>query len=353
VNTRICRTAIAALLLWTALAAPALGAVLELSTGELVPGKVESLDDTGVSFVRESGSTLRVTWDLVVPGCRYDLVRESLAPGDAAGRVKLGKWCAEQGMFRAARRELLEAKGLVYAGPEDLDALLATVRRTEADAALEAVDGLTDQGELDTALERLKSYLRTADPGPDADRVRARVPGLIQRIERRDEETRKADDDRKKAEKDGRLKEWIERNLKSADALRDEGGEAAADAFAQIAKGNQTRSRDALAKAEQRYQSARAAYARVRKAVKDGAAADTCAEHAKDCDGRTVEVLTRWGRLEAGNKNWKQASAVVDRGLKIDAVSRELLELRATIDKNWIRRKMSDTSNARGHASSY
>jgi hypothetical protein len=91
----------------------------------------------------------------------------------------------------------------------------------------------------------------------------------------------------------------------------------------------------------------------VKKAVKEGEAAEKCTEQMKECDLRTVEVLVRWGRLEVGNKNWRQASAAVDRGLRIDAVNRELLELRAVIDKNWLRRRASEITNATGHSSSY
>jgi hypothetical protein len=67
----------------------------------------------------------------------------------------------------------------------------------------------------------------------------------------------------------------------------------------------------------------------------------------QDCDRRTVELLVKWGGMEVDNKSWKLASPIVDRGLKIDPVDRELLEERATIDKNWIRRKLSDLTNAK------
>lgn len=344
------RAVLVALVLATSTAASA--DVLELVTGEVVAGKVDAIDEDGVTFVPEKGGSMRVRWDRVPHQTRYDLTRATLAADDAQGRVKLARWCASVGLYRAARRELVEAKGLGSPEGTDVDALLAEVRSAEADATLEAVDALADRGDLDVALDRLKSYLRSADPGPDADRVRSRVADVLQRIERRDEEARQGEEERKKAEKDGRLKDWIARTMKGADEKKEDAGEAAAEAFTHLAKGSQSRARDALAASEKKYQAARADYARVRKAVKEGEAADECAERAKDCDERTVEVLVRWGRLEVQNKSWKQASSIVDRGLKIDAVDRELLELRATIDANWVRRKLSDVSNARGHSSS-
>ena len=335
-----------------ALTATARAEVLEMTTGDLVPGKVESLDDVGVTFLPEKGARMRIPWDAVPARCRYRLTRASLAADDAAGRVKLAKWCLEAGFHREARGDLLEAKGLGYSGTEDVDALLAASRKAEADAVLDRVDALVERSDLDAALQRLRDYLRAADPGEDADRVRSRVPDLMQRIERRDEDARQADEDRKKAEKEGKLKDWIDRTMKGADARKDDAGTAAAEGFTQLAKGNQTRARDGLGQAETKYQAARADYVRVKKVVKEGPAADTCSERIKDCDERTVEVLIRWGRLEVQNKNWKQASGIVDRGLRIDPVDRELLELRSTIDTSWIRRKASDVSNAHGHASS-
>lgn len=342
----------AAMIAVAAAAGAARAAVLELVTGEIVAGDVAKLDDQGVTFVPEKGGEVRAAWDRVAPRCRYDLTRAALRPGDAAGLVGLAKWAADAGFHRLARRDLIEAGGLGYSGPEDLKALIAGVTRAEADATLETVDELVARGQPDAALERVKAYLRAADPGPDADRVRARVTDLVARIERAEEEARQAEEERRKAEKEGKLRDWALKTVQSADRRKDEAGAAAADAFAWIARGNQSRAREFLAKAESRYQAARTEYARVRKALREGPVADECAERAKDCDGRTVEVLVRWGRMEAGNKAWKLASPVVDRGLRIDAVSRELLELRAEIDRNWIRRKLSDTTNARGHASS-
>ena len=325
--------------------------VLELKSGDLLAGKAESLDDEGVTFVAEKGGSMRVAWDRVVPRCRYDLTKASLAADDAPGRIKLAKWCLAAGLHRSARRELLEAKGLGTADADGVDSLLAEVRRAEADTTLDTVDALVERGELDQALEKVKGYLRAADPGVDADRVRARVPDLLQRIERRDDEVRQADEDRKKAEKDGRLKDWIERTMKGADQKKDDAAAAATDGFTQLAKGSQTRARDALAKGESKYQSARADYVRVRKVVKEGEVADQCADRVRECNERTVEILIRWGRLEVQNKSWKAASAIVDRGLKVDPVDRELLELRSTIDANWLRKKLSDVTNAHGHAS--
>jgi hypothetical protein len=89
----------------------------------------------------------------------------------------------------------------------------------------------------------------------------------------------------------------------------------------------------------------------VKKAAGAGEIADACDKEIRDCDRRTVEVLIRWGRLEVDNKAWRRASPIVDRGLKIDPVDRELLELRRKIDENWIRRKASDITNAHGHES--
>lgn len=343
--------ALAFLVALAAASAPAAADVLQTKDGKLVPGKVVTLDDAGVTFAPESGGEMRVAWETVVPLSRYDLWQASLASDDAAGRVKLAVWALSEDLFLYARRELVKAKGLGYEGPEKLDELIAQVDREEADAALADTDSLIAGGELEKALERVRQFLKVAPPGPEADRVRARVPDLLARIESRDAQEKESEASRKKAEKEGKLKDWIERNLAAAKKTQDAAGERAAAGFAELAKGNQTRARDALSSAEAWFQEARSTYRKVKKTAGAGEVADRCDTEIRDCDRRTVQVLVRWGRMEVDNKAWKRASPIVDRGLKIDPVDRELLELRRRIDESWIRRKLSDVSNARGHES--
>jgi hypothetical protein len=349
------RPALAAAALFAAASFAFAGQVLEMKTGELVPGRVKALDDEGVTFVPEKGGEMRVLWERVWPANRFTLWESTLASDDAEGRVKLGLWALGAELFGPSRRALMEAKGLGYAGGEDLDARLADVRRAEADDALSDVDALVAKGELEKAMERVRAFLRVSEPGADADRVRTKVPDLLERIERRDEEKKAADEARAKAEKEGKLRDWIAKNMKDADEKKAEGGRQASAAYTQLAGGNQTRAREALGRAESAYRGARETYQRVRKAAKDKDP-DTsaeCAERMKDCDVRLVEVLTRWGGLEVENKAWKRASPIVDRGLVVDPVNPELLGLRKKIDENWLRRKLSDVSNASGTTSPY
>jgi hypothetical protein len=294
---------------------------------------------------------MRVSWELVVPQSRYDLWQASLAADDAAGRVALAKWALSADLYLYARRELVKAKGLGYAGPEKLDELIAGVDKEEADAAIADIDAFVATGDLEKALDRAKSYLKTASPGPQADAIHVRAGDIVKRIEIRDAAEKDADEAKKKAEKEGKLKEWIEHNCADAKKRREAAAEKAAAGFVALAKGNQTLTRDALAAAETGFQDARFIYRRVKKAAGAGDVADQCDKDMQDCDRRTVEVLAKWGRMEVDNKAWKLASPIVDRGLKIDPVNRELLDLRKTIDEKWIRRKASDITNAHGHES--
>ena len=333
-----------------ALSATALaGDVLQMKDGKLIAGKAVKVDGDGVTFAPDTGGEMRVGWDAVVPLSRYELWSASLAADDAAGRVELAKWALSADLFLYARREFVKAKGLGYSGEENLDKLIARVDREEADAALADTDAFIADGALEKALERLRNYLKVAPPGAEADRVRERVPDVLARIESRDAQEKEADAAKKKAEKEGKLKDWIEKNLAAAGKSRDDAGTRAAAGFAELAKGNQTRARDSLSAAESLFQSARDVYRRVKKAAGAGEIADACDKEMRDCDRRTVEVLIRWGRLEVDNKAWRRASPLVDRGLKIDPVDRELLELRRKIDENWIRRRASDITNAHGH----
>jgi len=335
-----------------ALAATALaGDVLQMKDGKLIGGRAVKVDAEGVTFAPDSGGEMRVGWDAVLPQSRYELWSASLAAGDSAGRVELAKWALSADLFLYARRELVKAKGLGYSGDEDLDKLIAQVDREEADAALADTDAFVADGELEKALDRLRTYLKIAPPGAEADRVRERVPDLLARIESRDAQEKESDAAKKKAEKEGKLRDWIEKNLAAAGKSRDDAGTRAATGFSELAKGNQTRARESLGAAESGFQAARDVYRRVKKAAGAGEIADACDKEIRDCDRRTVEVLIRWGRLEVDNKAWRRASPIVDRGLKIDPVDRELLELRRKIDENWIRRKVSEITNAHGHES--
>jgi len=345
-------SALAAVLVLGALAASATaGDVLQLKDGKLVAGKVTALDDAGVTFAPDAGGSMRYGWDLVVPMSRYELWQASLAADDAAGRVALAKWAQSADLFLYARREFVKAKGLGYAGPEKLDDLIAAVDKEEAETAVADIDAFTAAGDLEKALERAKSYLKTAPPGEQADVVHARATDLVKRIEIRDAAEKDADEAKKKAEKEGKLKDWVERSRTDAKKRRDAAAEKAAAGFVSLAKGNQTLTRDALSAAETWFQDARTIYRRVKKAVGAGDVAEQCDKDMQDCDRRTVEVLAKWGRMEVDNKAWKLASPIVDRGLKIDPVNRELLDLRATVDEKWIRRRASDISNAHGHES--
>src|SRR5688500_19270189 len=100
------------------------GEVLQLKDGKLMAGRVVSLDDAGVNFAPEQGGEIRVAWDKVVPLSRFNLWESTLAADDATGRVALAKWAHSADLFLYARRELVKAKGLGYAGEEKLSELI-------------------------------------------------------------------------------------------------------------------------------------------------------------------------------------------------------------------------------------
>lgn len=345
---------IRSVLLAALLAAPAAAAeVLKLENGDLVPGEVVEMDDEGVLFARQEGGRIRVAWTAVLPVSRYELWASTLAADDAGGRLELARWALGAQLFHQARREAVKAKGVGdEAAQETATALLADIAEKEADAALATIDERVAEGDLDGALDGARRYLRVAPPGEHADRVRARVPDLLVRIEqaeaaeaeRREEEALERDVQRKQA--------WIETNLAKALSTKEKAQEVSIEAYAYLAKGNQTRSRKALAKAEKGFVSARDLLKRVRRAAGPGEVAEQCQREMEDADRRTVDLLTRWGQLEVGNKAWKKANAVVDRGLRIDPVNTTLLDLRREIDENWIRRRVSDITNAEPRESS-
>ena len=139
------------------------------------------------------------------------------------------------------------------------------------------------------------------------------------------------------------------KHLTSAAENKAKGAEKAIEGFSWLSKGNQTRARAGMKKAETAYTKARDTYKRVLRAVGSGAeSGEYCKSQMKEVDRRLLEIFVRWGGLEVRNKAWKRASPIVDRGLQIDPVHSELTELRNEIDENWIRRRASDITGARG-----
>ncbi len=349
---RMSRHALALLVLLAVAAAARAGEVLKLRNGDLIPGEVVELDADGVLFARERGERLRVGWGEVLPISRYELWSASLAADDAAGRLEVARWALEMGLFHQARREAQRCAGLAGDDAPKAKELLAEIARAEADTALAEIDARLEADDVDGALDEARRYLRIAPPGDDADRVRARVPDLLERIERRDALEREKAEEEERAAKSGRKQAWIDENFRAAQAQKREGEEQSIDAFANLAKGNQTRARRALTAAEKAFAGARDTFKRVARTAGPGETTDACKREMQDCDRRTVTLLGRWGTMEVENKAWRRASDVVDRGLRIDPVDTTLLELRKTIDENWIRRRVSDITNASGHESS-
>ncbi len=351
---RLLVAALVAALLPGLLASEALaGEVLKLKSGDLIPGEVIEMDDAGVLFARQEGGRFRVRWSAVLPVSRYELWASTLAADDAAGRLEIARWALREKLFHQARREAVKAKGIGSDEErEQATALLEHVAQSEADASLAVIDERIAAGDLTGALDRARQYLRVAPPGAHATRVRARVPDLLVRIE----QAQAQETERKQNEALGRdaqrKQAFIEKNLRQALATKQKAQETSIEAYAYLAKGNQTRARRALAKSEKGFLAARNRLKKVRRAAGPGEIAEQCVREMEDADRRTVDLLTRWGALEVGNKSWKKADAAVDRGLRIDPVDSALLDLRREIDENWIRRRVSDISNAKPRGSS-
>ncbi len=332
--------------------------VLKLKNGELIPGDIVRMGDDGLTFERQKGGEFRVGWDAVLPISRFELWESTLATDDATGRLVLAEWAIENKLHHQGRREALKVKGLSGKDTESknrakrADALLARLDVEQADGALTEIDALIAKDDPAGALVRARKYLRVAAPGKHADRVRARVPDLLVRIERAAALKEERREDAARARDVARKASWVRQNLERALRTKTKAQETSIEAYAYLQKGNQTRSRRALAAAEKGFVSARDLLKRVRRGAGPGDIAEQCQREMKDADRRTVDLLTRWGELEVGNRSWKKASAPVDRGLRIDPVNRTLLDLRHTIDTNWIRRRASGITNAKPRGSS-
>lgn len=349
-----CAAALAALVLLVGTASAA--DVVRLSDGGLLPGEVISLDDESVLFQRESGGEVRIPWQAVLPISRYELWGSTLAAHDRDGRESLATWALGASLYPQARRTLLEAQGLLPADASvdeatRLDRLLDDIAKREADAAIAAIDGQIQAAAPEEALAAARKYLRVAPPGAHADRVRARVPDLLVRIEQREEQVKDAREVAADARKRAAKQKKVDAQLTRAADKKTTAVDKQAAAYTHLAKGNQTRSKRALSAAERGFNDARELYVKTARLAGPGEIFELCKSEAKDCDRRLLDALRRWARLEVDNKAWKRASAVVDRAMRLDAVDTELLDMRREIDENWLRRKLSRLTNARGRES--
>ncbi len=326
--------------------------VLKFKNGDLVAGQVVLLDDDGITFRSEDGKEMRVPWERLYPVSRYELWESTIQADDAAGRFALAKWCVDAGLFVQARREAVKAQGLGYSGAAEVGKLITDIDRIEADHVLARVDELLTDAKLNAALDEIRRYLRSAPPGEHADRVRKRVSDIMLRKERLEALKREQLEQEKRERQLAKKQDWVDQQIARARSMKESGSDHAIDGFASLAKGNQSRARQNLERAERSYDGARKLFRKVGRALGSGDVADTMKLHMQDCDRRTLEVLIRWGSIEVDNRAWKKASPIVDRGLRIDPVQRELLELRKKIDENWVRRKLSGLTNASGRESS-
>jgi tetratricopeptide (TPR) repeat protein len=354
------RRALLPLLLLAALAAAAPSAaagdgrvVLRMRDGRLLPGRVVAVDARGVRHETPEGTNFW-PWEALTDYGQYEARAAALGEEDAEGRLALGRWCLESGLPGEARREIQRARGLGAAGPggaeEDFDGLLEKCDRLQAEAAFVEADRLAAAGDLDGALEVLRSYLVQAPPSAWTTRGRDRAADVVRRREadearrRLEAEARRRDDARVKREA------AIAGHLAEGDDARTRAGVLVLAALREENGGSFTRFRDGLEGAEALFLEARRSYERSRRLAADGmpAEARTAASGRSAVDGRLLDLHLRLARKLVEYKDWKDAQAALDKALALDPVHPEGLDLQEKVRNNWIRRKASGVTGAGG-----
>ena len=326
--------------------------VLRFRDGRLLPGKVSEISDRGVSHVSEKGSAFW-PWEVLTLYSQYE-VRAAVVPeDDGAGRLAVGRWCLESGLPGEARKEILRARGLGAGEAADLDALLSRCDRDQAERAFAEAERKSAAGDLDGALTVLRSYLVQAPPSEWTEKGREKASDLVRRKES-DEVRRRLEEERKKRDDaESRRSGYVADTLDAADEARTRAGTLVLTGLREEDGGSFSIFRQSLERAEQEYLASRRDYDRARKVAGE----ERPEEYRRALSGRhamnglLLDLYLRLARKFVEFKAWKDAQEALDKGLRLDPVNEEALDLQERVKKNWIRKKASDMTNATGHTS--
>jgi len=329
--------------------------ILRTNDGRLVPGRVVGVDAKGVKHASETGESFW-PWEALTTYSQYEARAAALEEDDGAGRLALARWALESGLPGEARKEALRAKGLGAGtadadAPDGVDALLARCDRDQAERAFAESDRLAAAGDLDRALEVLRSYLVQAPPSDWTDRGREKASDIVRRREAEEVRRREEEQRRRKDAGEARRDDAIHDLLAEGDAYRTRAGVYALVGLREEQGGSFTLFRQSLERAEADYRAGRKAYEKSRRLAGDERpVAERTARAARNAvDGRILDVCVRLARKFVEFKAWREAQDALNRALRIDPVHEEALELQERVNKGWIRRKASDFTNAGGH----
>ena len=320
--------------------------ILRTRDGRLHPGRVVAVTEKGVRHASDSGESFW-PWEAITLYSQYEARAASLDEEDGEGRLGLARWAADSGLPGEARKDALRARGLGAGDAADLDALLARCDRDQAERAFAEAERHSCDGDLDRAIEVLRSYLVQAPPSEWTDRGRERASDLVRRREAEEVRRREEEERRRRDAAEARREDAIRDLLSDGDAGRTRAGLLALVALREEGGGSFTQFRQSLERAEKEYQSARRAYDRARRLAGDERPGPERLARAgrSAVDGRLLDLYVRLARKFVEFKNWKEAQAALDRALRLDPVNAEALDLQDKVNKGWIRRKASDLVN--------
>ncbi len=346
---RVSPAALVLLLLLAAGAAAGGDVVLRFRDGRLASGRVVEMQEETVLVATEKGK-VSYRWEDLTPFSAYEVRASVLAEDDGEARLALGRWCLAHGLPAEARREVLRARGLGAGEAKALDTLLGECDREEAEAAFAEAERREAAGDLAAAVEVLRTYLMRAPASEWTTKAREQAADLVRRREAEEARRRLEAEEERKARLAGRKADYVRGKIAAADEARAEGARLALVGLREEIGGAFSRFRDALGQAETRFLEARAAYRAARRVAgeDDPASAWTGLAGERAMDGRLLDLYLRLARTFVAHKSWEEAQKALDKALRIDPVNPEGLELQATVNKNWLRRKLSEITNAAG-----
>lgn len=338
---------VAMLLFLLLVAAPATAGeeVLQLKSGKLAVGEIKSIDEKGVTLVKD-GQEAHYDWSTLTPICQYEVRADHADPEDADAHFTLAEFCVRYGLYTRARAELDTARGVGYSDAKKLDHMIFVVNEAEADAAFATIEQLIAEEEYKLALEEIRRFLVQAPQSDHTRKARAMVSDLLRRIDSQSLREAEAQEDAEDERKAKDLAQQLAKLLEQSEKYRAIAAEAYAEASRYHQLGNVTRARKAYLKAEEALLLAHRALRKVQHTTRDGVASEKAAGNRKAIRAKLINIYLGLASLYLEDRNYKRGVPYVNRVLYLDPVNETALDMRRDVDENRIRRRMSGMTNA-------
>jgi hypothetical protein len=350
------------LILLTVLLAPLAAAdVLVLRDGSMVTGTVVSTGEDSVTMRLTDGGTATYDAQLIEPRSFVSVRASSLGDHQVEELLTLSGYAALHGLFATARDLLTRVEGQAEGRDDAFLQRLAQRRRSlrEAEAAALLADATArrDGGELEKALELTRRILESFPDTPTLEPAQQLAEEVLaaQRQAQEDAAASAAEAVRRQGEASraralARGEELFLRATHHKENAQEQGALCRKHA---TTSGNRSRMRRHLTTAEKEYGRSLRYLAHVPDTLAGLTSPEATqllertAAGERFIEDALVSLYTQVARIYVEERNYREASDLVQKGMTLRPNDPTLRELDETIAENWKRRSAADRSNAR------